>query len=187
MSYHTSDQPPQGRAMGPALIAIALVVLGCLLSFLAIRSADTRNTAAAGGTMSDPLRFAPVQSVTAGDCADATPDTLRSPDSASCVSLVPGDGFEVARLHAAKAVFDSDFGDGWVVQIAFGDEDAERFGDLTGRLAGRIPPANQLAIVLGERLLTSPSVDGRIDGGAVDISGDFSRQEAEDLAEQLRG
>ncbi|MDT0346666.1 SecDF P1 head subdomain-containing protein [Streptomyces litchfieldiae] len=187
MSYGTADGPGRDRSSGPVLIVVALVVLGCLLSFLALRSADARSTATAGGTMSEPLRFVPVASRSEGRCPETSPYTVESPESGQCLTLATDDGLEVERLRAAEAVFDSEYGNGWLVRIAFLAEDAELFGDLTARAAARQPPGNQLAIVHGGELLTMPTVGGRIDGGKVEISGTFTQREAEDLAEQLRG
>ncbi|UCM89633.1 SecDF P1 head subdomain-containing protein [Streptomyces marincola] len=190
--------PGGERLAGPFLVTVALVLLGSLLTFLALRSADGRHAAGAGfaadarppaagaaGPLAHPLRFVPVQAQMRGACGAASGETVRSPETGDCLTLAADAGFEVERLRTAEARLDAD--GGWLVSIAFLPEDAVGFGELTARTAVRRPPGNQLAVVLDGRLLTSPAVTGRIDGGAVDIRGAFSRAEAHDLAEQLRG
>ncbi len=63
---------------------------------------------------------------------------------------------------------------------------AERFAVETQRLANQDPPV-RLAILVPGRILTAPLLRSPITGGKVVITGNFSRQEAELLATELRG
>ena len=56
-----------------------------------------------------------------------------------------------------------------------------KFGAVTGANIGR-----QLAIVLDNRVVSSPRIDGRIATTDAEISGNFSQQEAENLSLVLR-
>ncbi|WP_374207630.1 hypothetical protein [Streptomyces sp. XM4193] len=90
----------------------------------------------------------------------------------------------VTQLEEVEAALDSNVG-GWVIRMTFRDEDAQRFAELSGRAAERSAPQNQLAVVLGDRLVSAPSIAQRIDGGAVEISGNFTSEEAKSLAREL--
>ncbi|MBU0982150.1 protein translocase subunit SecF [Patescibacteria group bacterium] len=66
------------------------------------------------------------------------------------------------------------------VAIAFNDEGAKIFEDLTGRNVG-----NQIAIFVGGDMVSSPTVQTQIAGGFAQITGDFTLDEASDLAREL--
>ncbi|MFI2433749.1 SecDF P1 head subdomain-containing protein [Streptomyces sp. NPDC018693] len=70
-------------------------------------------------------------------------------------------------------------------QLSLQDDDAERFAALTERAAERTSPMNQLAIVLGDRLISAPAVAGPITGGEVQIAGAFTEESAKSLAREL--
>ncbi|WFB06569.1 protein translocase subunit SecD [Streptomyces sp. LX-29] len=76
-------------------------------------------------------------------------------------------------------------GEGWIVQLDFTNKGADKFADVTGKLAAQAPPQNQFAIVLDGAVVSDPSVTRTIAGGNAQISGSFSQQESEDLANVL--
>ena len=176
--------PRRPDSSAPGLVIGALVLLGALLSFLALQSAD--NAASSGAVAASPLRFLAVESLAVGECAAPSATSLTAPDLSACLTLDTGHGIEVERLGNARIAGDLTTGAGWAVDITLLAEDALRFGDLTEYAAGQPPPRNQVAIVLGGRLLTAPVVASRIDGGEVRISGDLTRADAEQLAAELR-
>ncbi|MFG2531864.1 protein translocase subunit SecD [Streptomyces sp. NPDC048516] len=92
---------------------------------------------------------------------------------------------EGTDVSSAKAVFDSQQGQGWIVQMDFTSEGGKKFGDITGKLATKAPPQNQFGIVLDGAVVSSPSVDKPIMGGGATISGGFTQQSAEDLGNML--
>ncbi|KOG50384.1 protein translocase subunit SecD [Streptomyces decoyicus] len=94
-------------------------------------------------------------------------------------------GVEGTDVSGAKAVFDSQQGQGWIVQMDFTSEGGKKFGDITGKLAAKAPPQNQFGIVLDGAVVSSPSVDKAIMGGGATISGGFTQQTAEDLGNML--
>ncbi len=67
-----------------------------------------------------------------------------------------------------------------VVQIAFDDEGATIFQELTKRNIGK-----QIAIFVGGQLVTAPRVDSEITGGTAVITGSSNIQEAQALAQDL--
>lgn len=75
----------------------------------------------------------------------------------------------------------------WQVDMAFTSEGAERFGELTTKIArGNVDGTRgQLAIVLDGELQSAPGVDKPIIGNGAMISGSFSAEEAFELANVL--
>src|SRR5918999_397958 len=94
----------------------------------------------------------------------------------------------------ARAELDPNFGTAWQVAISFRDDGAEQWAQLTGQAACEPEgsPARRIAIVLDESVLSSPQVDPSIQcnegitGGDTVITGDFSEDEAKDLAVLIR-
>ncbi|GAB2946544.1 protein translocase subunit SecD [Streptomyces pseudoechinosporeus] len=89
------------------------------------------------------------------------------------------------RVEDASAVFATTTGEGWIVQMEFDKTGSDQFADVTGRLVGQAPPQNQFAIVLDGEIVSAPSVNSAITGGQAQISGGFTQQSAEDLANVL--
>ncbi|TPQ19884.1 protein translocase subunit SecD [Streptomyces sporangiiformans] len=89
------------------------------------------------------------------------------------------------QVSDASAVFQTQTGEGWIVQMDFDKTGAKQFADVTGKLVGQAPPKNQFAIVLDGEIVSAPSVNSAITGGNAQISGGFTQQSAEDLANIL--
>ena len=70
---------------------------------------------------------------------------------------------------------------GWRVNFQFDSEGSDRFARITERLTGK-----QMAIVLDRRAESAPTVNEAITGGQGVITGDFTEQEARDLAVVLQ-
>lgn len=88
------------------------------------------------------------------------------------------------NVSDAKAALDQQRGSGWLVQMSFDKTGSKAFGDITGQLAQKQQPQNQFAIVLDGEVVSAPSVSERLVGDA-EISGKFTQQSAEDLANIL--
>ncbi|MFC7616118.1 hypothetical protein ACFQV2_24255 [Actinokineospora soli] len=71
---------------------------------------------------------------------------------------------------------------GWVVIVTLTAQDAMEFGDWTTNHIGQ-----QLAIVVDGDVVSAPTIEGPILGGSVQISGPFTKDEAEDLADAITG
>ncbi|MFE6688899.1 protein translocase subunit SecD [Streptomyces sp. NPDC057743] len=94
-------------------------------------------------------------------------------------------GVEGTDVKDAKAVFDSQQGQGWIVQMDFTSNGGKKFADITGKLAAKAQPQNQFAIVLDGSVVSDPRVSERLNGGNATISGGFTQQSAEDLGNML--
>ncbi len=96
-----------------------------------------------------------------------------------------GDGVEDARAGTNPQA-----GPGWVVSVEFKSSSARAWEQLTGQAACAPPgdPARRVAIVLDDRVVSSPQVDRQVTcqvgilGGSTQITGQFSQTEAKDLA-----
>ncbi|HET6636269.1 MAG TPA: protein translocase subunit SecD [Streptomyces sp.] len=89
------------------------------------------------------------------------------------------------HVDDANSTYDSQRGQGWIVQMSFDDKGSKAFADVTGKLAKQQQPQNQFAIVLDGQVVSAPSVHERLAGGSAEISGSFTQQSAEDLANIL--
>jgi preprotein translocase subunit SecD len=74
----------------------------------------------------------------------------------------------------------------WIVTLDFDGKGSAEFREVTTGLVGKPPPQNQFAIVLDNVVVSAPVVNEPITGGQAEISGDFTQQEARDLANVLR-
>lgn len=94
----------------------------------------------------------------------------------------------------AEAVLDQQALGGWMVSVSFRDEGADLWEQVTGDAACAAPgsPQRRVAIVLDEKVISSPEVDPSIQcdqgisGGPTSITGGFTEQEAKELALLIR-
>lgn len=94
----------------------------------------------------------------------------------------------------AEALIDQNLGASWTVSISFRGDGGERWADLTGEAACSPvgSPQRRVAIVLDEEVISSPPAapeiecDVGIQGGDTIITGNFSEEEAKELAFLIR-
>ncbi|MEX3106850.1 protein translocase subunit SecD [Streptomyces sp. ST1015] len=92
------------------------------------------------------------------------------------------DGTDVKK---ADAVIDTQGAGGWQVTMNFTGGGAKKFADITGKLAQNQQPQNEFGIVLDGQVVSSPYVQSAITGGQAQISGSFTSDEAQSLANML--
>ncbi|MER8009093.1 protein translocase subunit SecD [Streptomyces sp. NPDC094149] len=125
---------------------------------------------------------------TAGKNAKATESTVACGKNSSgqwqkyILGPAAVDGTDVKK---AQAVFNTQSSAGWTVTMEFTSKGAKKFGDITGQLAKNQPPQNQFAIVLDGNVVSDPRVSEALTGGSAEITGSFSQQEAQGLANML--
>jgi SecD/SecF fusion protein len=93
-------------------------------------------------------------------------------------------------VENAEAVLDTQGGRGWVVNIDFRGSGDRAWVELTGKAACAQlgDPQRRVAIVLDDKIITSPEVVAEVacnvgmTGGSTQITGNFSRKEAQELA-----
>ncbi|MGC5396924.1 protein translocase subunit SecD [Streptomyces sp. DT20] len=86
-------------------------------------------------------------------------------------------------VDSAKAAINQQSGQ-WIVQMGFTGGGAKKFQKITGTLAQQQEPQNQFAIALDGEVVSAPSVREALSADA-EISGSFTQQSAEDLANVL--
>ena len=105
-------------------------------------------------------------------CNDQGQVSLLSP------AVISGDQITSA---SAAAVFP-----GWVVNLTFDDEGADTFEDLSRHMVpGGDHAGMQFAIVLDGRLLSAPGFSDVVTSGQAQVAGNFTEDEAKNLAASL--
>jgi preprotein translocase subunit SecD len=74
----------------------------------------------------------------------------------------------------------------WAVNLSFDSEGTQVFGEISQRLYGVDPPRNQFAFVLDGAVLSAPSMNGVILDGKPSITGNFTQETSQVLADQLK-
>ncbi|UNS95410.1 protein translocase subunit SecD [Streptomyces tubbatahanensis] len=98
-------------------------------------------------------------------------------------------------VKSADARIDQQRGTGWHVTVDFEGKGRAGWAGLTGQAACQPPgdPARRVAIVLDDKVISSPQVDPSvtcrtgITGGSTEITGRFSHEEARELALLING
>lgn len=166
------------------LVALAgVLVAGCQTTVEG--TATPKPSVSAGNLPIDlrvPLEFRPVVAeFPAGSTGQEPPaGTVPSKDGVSVYQL-DEPFLTLARLEAIDAALSPQFGT-WVINLNLTEPDAETFGEWTATHIGE-----RLAIVADQVVLTAPEISSAIPGGNVQISGQFSEQDARNLVRDLTG
>lgn len=86
------------------------------------------------------------------------------------------DGRTIVKVKAEKSRRDSH----WMIDIAMNSEGAVQWASLTKSNIGRV-----LAITIDNKVYSAPMVNARIEGGRSSITGNFSEEEAKEMAAVL--
>ncbi|MER6525966.1 protein translocase subunit SecD [Streptomyces sp. NPDC001508] len=179
----------QGRAVTDALKADATP--SATPSTTDSASPSASGTGSSGGKLED--QYAKLDCSKSADRATAGKKAKPSESTVACGEISGAwykyllgpaavDGTEVKK---AQAVFDTQTAAGWQVQMNFNSTGAKKFADITGQLAKKSSPQNQFGIVLDGDVVSSPYVSQSISGGQAEISGSFTQEEAQSLANML--
>lgn len=79
----------------------------------------------------------------------------------------------------------SEMADVHYVQVEFTPEGAQKFAEATGAISARTDGTNQLAIIMDDAIISAPGVSQRIDSDSCVISGSFTAESAEELADLI--
>ncbi|ANG85671.1 protein translocase subunit SecD [Microbacterium aurantiacum] len=128
------------------------------------------------------------------DCADPANDPAQAPADQPLITCDPT-GAQKYILGPVEldgsAIDDATFGlqsnnGQWAVNLRFDTEGTETFAAISQRLYGATPPLNQFAFVLDGSVLSAPSMNAIIVGGDPSITGSFTQESAQVLADQLK-
>ena len=117
------------------------------------------------------------------------PDNLVLPtDQGDVIEMGPPalQGDEITGAEAAQPQNST----AWVVNVDFSGEGSDAFGELSGKAACAQGAKNRIAIVLDDRVISSPGVNvpcGSSITNTTEISGDFTTSEAQELAALIEG
>lgn len=132
---------------------------------------------------SDDTSFDPEQAVK--EIGETALLTFREKYETDSEGLPTGDTETViltgADVQRAQAGYDSK-NDEYIVHLEFKDSGKEKFADATGRLVGE-----QISIWMDDVCISSPNVNERIADGSCQISGSFTAESAQDLANKING
>jgi preprotein translocase subunit SecD len=90
------------------------------------------------------------------------------------------------NINTAAAQLPQQGAGGWLVTLDFDSEGAGQLAEVSQRLSALQPPQNQFAIVLDGVVFSAPSFREPILGGSAQITGTFTAQQAQDLAQVLK-
>lgn len=131
-----------------------------------------------------PVTFANEQACTPGSGGYTVPASATHPEL--CVRADPAGGMTEVRVTSAKAGKSNGT---WHVEVSLDSTDRERFAALTGSLAPKPAPRNEVAIVVDGKLWGTPYVRTSITGGRLEIAGpfdgDLTSATAHELAQRL--
>jgi preprotein translocase subunit SecD len=165
-----------------AVLLVVLALAGCTSERVA--GTPSRSTASASSTsdtggpvdLTVPLEFARVTPPgTTGPSASVLPD----PDGTQMTLEPPF--LTVTRLERAKVKF-QEYAASWGLEISMTDEDAKVFGAWTTAHVGE-----QVAVVAAGKVIFAPQIQGAITKGAIEITGKYTQQQADDLLAKLTG
>jgi preprotein translocase subunit SecD len=105
-------------------------------------------------------------------------ETPATKTASASATLVPTN-LTGADLQSAAVVFDSQTGKP-DISIQFTQAGGQKFADITGRNVGK-----ELPIILDNQVISAPVVQQQITGGTAQITGNFTTDEAKQLAIQL--
>ncbi|MFC9244062.1 protein translocase subunit SecD [Streptomyces sp. NPDC057136] len=143
----------------------------------------------------DPATAALQKKFTELDCTDAAARVKAGegvkPEDPTVACSAEGDAKYIlgpaevsgTDVDDAKAQFDQQRGI-WLVSMEFTDKGSKKFQTITQKLSSQQSPQNQFAIALDGEVVSAPQVNETLSGSA-EISGSFTQQSAEDLANVL--
>jgi preprotein translocase subunit SecD len=124
----------------------------------------------------------------------AKPGTCPTPASAGTACDDKGTRYTLGKVELngsnvseVKAAIQENGAGGWYVGLTLDAHGAKLFEQLTAALAQQQSPANQLAIVVHGQVVAAPAVQSAIPGGKVQISGSYTRETAQQLADKIIG
>ncbi|RAY15236.1 hypothetical protein DPM19_11015 [Actinomadura craniellae] len=185
IGYEPAPRNRNGLVIGLVFgvpVLLAVVVLGVLL---AVQVGDDEPEFGPA-TLRQPIQLRQVSAVNPPPC---TGGAAASADDGQCYVL--GNGMTVRQVADLKVTQPGlQQGDAsWALLIKLRPADVQPFADLTRRVstAPAGTPANRLAILVGDGVVSAPSVTSVLTSGDVQISGTFTRDEAYRLAAQITG
>ncbi|MCX4552205.1 protein translocase subunit SecD [Streptomyces sp. NBC_01500] len=183
----SSTATPQGRAVTDALKAGPTPSASTPAAPQATPTPSAADTAAAAKL---EKQFAALDCTTkagrakaGGDNVKPTDPTVACSDQGDAKYILGPAAVDGTDVDGAKAVIDQQRGQ-WIVQMDFTGKGSKKFQTITSKLSQQQSPQNQFAIALDGQVVSAPAVSSTLSGSA-EISGSFTQQSAQDLANVL--
>ena len=160
-----------------SLVAVALAA--ALLAGCVSREGGTQEdsrTPAGPVELAVPIELRPVLET---ESADPTAIVLPTEDGERLTLVDPI--LTIRELDAAEVKFEPNAGT-WVLNLDLGEADGRTFGEWTEEHVGE-----RLAMVANQEVLMAPQIQSAITGGEIQITGDYTQDEVQDLLDEITG
>ncbi|MEU4534590.1 excalibur calcium-binding domain-containing protein [Streptosporangium sp. NPDC023825] len=179
---------PRASRVTTAILVTVLVLVVLITGVLGtVAVLMTRNPdMPLGGTpprrLATPLHFAPVIEAKTGPCT--VPDTYPDDLGQTCYSVAAG--VNVNAVRKIEAIQEKS--GAYSVRIAFAPAFREQINDLTTEAVNEDDPVRQqIAIVVGQKVVAAPRVAQAITDDSLSIAGSFTKEQADAMVVRLLG
>jgi preprotein translocase subunit SecD len=132
-------------------------------------------------TSTTPTAVTPAKPVEMRLVVDTTPEVrLKDSDTGEELALGPVE-MKLERFKQAY-VMPATSGPGHVIYLELPSDLADRFAELTLANQGK-----RLALVAGDKVIFAPQLNGAIIDGRIEVTGNYTQSEAEDLLTTITG
>ncbi|MBG0829261.1 excalibur calcium-binding domain-containing protein [Planomonospora sp. ID67723] len=157
------------------LVVLVAGVLGTV-AVLMTRNPDVPLGAPPPRRLAAPIHFAPVTAAQPGACT--SPQGYPDDTGQTCYTVAAG--IEITAVRKIEAIRES--GGSYSVRIVFAPAFRDQVGSVTEEADGQ-----QLAIVVGGKVVAAPRVDEVITEDSLRISGSLTKEQAETMVARLLG
>jgi preprotein translocase subunit SecD len=176
--------PKRNRGLVVLIVVLVLVLIAAVTTgTIVLLRANNSTDSAPEPRTPEAVQFRRVLTAESGACP--TPATDGTFCDAAGMRYTVGP-VELDGRHVSEAKADNNQ-TAWVVTLTLDSEGARIFNDLTKDLSQQQLPKNQLAIVVRDKVISAPTVQSAIPDGKVQITGNFSKSDAEKLADDITG
>ncbi|WP_344916796.1 excalibur calcium-binding domain-containing protein [Streptosporangium oxazolinicum] len=182
------DGEPRASRVTTAILVSTLVVVvlitGVLgtIAVLMTRNPDMPLGGAPPRRLAVPIHFAPVTEAKAGACTVA--ETYPDDAGQNCYSVAAG--VTVNAVRKIEAIQEKS--GAYSVRIAFAPAFREQINDLTAEAVNEDDPVRQqIAIVVGQKVVAAPRVAQAITDDSLSIAGSFTKEQADTMVVKLLG
>jgi preprotein translocase subunit SecD len=157
---------------GAVLVVLAVLALsGCSTEVTGAPDKDSAPTVGKAALVV-PIELRPVIDSGGTTVKDpATGESLRVDEPMLTIENL--DGAEIGQAQD---------GTSWFLTLHLNDDDSATFGDWTAEHTGE-----RLAVVIDDEVVIAPTIQQAITGGDIQISGDFTKKDVEDLLNRITG
>ncbi|MFF3439655.1 excalibur calcium-binding domain-containing protein [Streptosporangium sp. NPDC002721] len=180
-------EPRASRVTTAILVTVLVIVVlitGVLgtIAVLMTRNPDMPLGATPPKRLAVPLHFAPVTEAKPGACT--VPDTYPDDTGQTCYSVAAG--VNVNAVRKIEAIQEKS--GAYSVRIAFAPAFREQINDLTAEVVDQDDPVRQqIAIVVGDKVVAAPRVAQAITDDSLSIAGAFTKEQADAMVVRLLG